>query len=65
MSVLIQLAALGTALLGAVYIVIPRKMHPYSLRYGRSNDPPISKTEVWLYRFLGIGLVAIGLPRLL
>lgn len=60
---IIQLAAIATGLLGLAYIIAPRAVHRYELKFASTSDEP-SQRMIWVYRFLGIGLITISISHI-
>ncbi|WP_082682211.1 DUF6199 family natural product biosynthesis protein [Haloferax profundi] len=63
MSILFQLTGVVIAILGVAYIAKPRQIYHFGLDFLR--DPQSEPSEpsdiiIWLYRFIGVCLVIIG-----
>lgn len=57
----------GFALLGVAYILVPRSIYHFGLdplRDTRSDPSEPSNAMIWLYRFVGVCLVVMGVSYL-
>jgi len=60
----VQLAGVGFALLGIAYLIIPRKIYHFSPEFLRDTQSEPSEPDnsiVWVFRFIGVCLVVLGI----
>lgn len=60
---IIRLATIATGLLGLAYVIVPRTVHRYELHFVSTPREPSQRT-IWVYRFLGIGLITISISHI-
>ncbi|SFR99456.1 hypothetical protein SAMN05216559_2211 [Halomicrobium zhouii] len=64
MDALVRIAAVGTVLLGLAYVAAPRRMYSTGFDFLRGESSEPTRTDLWLHRIMGCGLVWIGLSHL-
>lgn len=60
----LRLAGVGFTLLGMAYLIIPRKIYhfgPEFLRDTQSESSDPDNLTVWIFRFIGVCLVVMGI----
>ncbi|MCU4800012.1 hypothetical protein OB920_06475 [Halobacteria archaeon HArc-gm2] len=64
MSLLVQIAAIGTVLIGLAYVAVPRRVYSTGFDFLRGESSEPTWGGLWLHRILGCGLIWTGLSHL-